>query len=92
MTKSQVTAALSAPCVAQTGPGSKLSLPETVCLGCPVLSPHCSYCTGYFQGSRISTGKTKYIFMENIQFKARIHGAFCHDTPACACVPCLGRA
>ena len=68
MTKSQVTAALSAACVAQTGPGSKLSLPETVCLGCPVLSPHCSYCTGYFQG-RISTGKTKYIFMENIQFK-----------------------
>ena len=72
MTKSQVRAALPAPCVGQTSPGSKLSLPETVCLGCPVLSPHCSYCTGYFQG-RISTGKTEYIFMENIQFKPRIH-------------------
>ena len=92
MTKSQVSAALPAPCVGQTCPGSKLSLPETVCLGCPVLSPHCSYCTGYFQG-RISTGKTEYIFMENIQFKPRIHGAFCHDTPACSAgVPCLGRA
>ena len=84
MTKSQVTAALSAPCVAQTGPGSKLPLPETVCLGCPVLSPHCSYCTGYFQG-RISTGKTEYIFMENIQFKPEYTEPFVM-TPLCLCL------